>query len=119
MVAPFPPPLGGAAKVAQAVRHALEAERIPVETSDTSAGSLGHQKSLAYHVERLRGVARSCLLILSRARRIRTLYLFPDAGFGVWYSLVYGILAALFYYAYSFTTTRVATSSMRSSRCAS
>src|SRR4051812_39167651 len=98
MIAPFPPPLGGAAKVAQAVRDGLEGEGIEVEASDTSARILGHhEKPLAYHLQRLGGVVRSCILMVSRARRIRTLYLFPDAGFGVWYSLVYATIGVLLY----------------------
>ncbi len=97
MVGPFPPPLGGAAKISQAVFEALEAEHVTVERIVTSASTLSHQRSVRYHMQRSRGTIRGLATLLVRARHTKTVYIVPDAGLGVWYTLAYGLVAAIAY----------------------
>lgn len=97
MVGPFPPPLGGAAKITEAVCEALEAECVTVERIVTSASTLAHQRSLQYHVQRCRGTIRGLATLLVRARHTRTVYIVPDGGWGVWYTLAYGLVASIAY----------------------
>lgn len=97
IIGPFPPPLGGAAKITNAVFEALVTAGVSVHRIDTSASNLGHHKSLRHHVERVAGTIAGSRALVAQARRCRTLYLVPDAGRGGWYTLLYATLASICY----------------------
>lgn len=87
MMGAFPPPIGGAAKVNGIVYEALRDAGADVRKIDLAAASLAHNRTLAYHAQRLgRNIAGAI-----RARRDGTtaaaLYIVPDGGAGAWYSL--------------------------------
>jgi glycosyltransferase involved in cell wall biosynthesis len=96
MVGPFPPPLGGAAKITAAMRAAADEAGIEVQVVDTSGSALSHSRSIGYHVGRLVRNVRGAASVLAASRRAHALYLVPDGGFGVWYTLLHTLAAGRF-----------------------
>lgn len=97
MAGPFPPPLGGAAKITDAVRQELRERGVAVRTVDLSADALCHSRSLGYHLLRLRRNLRGALILASESRRSRVLYITADGGLGVWYTLLHALVAVRTY----------------------
>lgn len=95
MIGPFPPPMGGAAKMTAGMRTAIEAAGTAVTTVDNSGPTLSHTRSIGYHLKRLARNLRGTATILAEARRSRALFLVLDGGYGIWYSLLHATAAAL------------------------
>ena len=96
MIAPFPPPHGGAGKNSQIILERLLGE-IEVLRISTSVGQLSHERSLAYHVARSATFLKNALSMLRHLPgKVRRVYIVPDGGLGLFYSLGYVALAALF-----------------------
>ena len=97
MAGPFPPPLGGAAKITEAVRQELRGRGLVLRAVDLSADALSHSRSLDYHLLRLGRNLRGALTLVWESRRSRVLYLVADGGLGVWYTLLHALVAARTY----------------------
>lgn len=93
-IAPLPPPLGGASKVSAAISETLTHAGAQLRVVDTSSEHLGHQRSLHYHVRRMRRIGRGLIRVLT-SRRVSSTYIVPDAGLGAWYSLAFALLSSL------------------------
>lgn len=89
MVGAFPPPLGGAAKATEAVRAALVRRGVQVHAIDTSGPTLSHVRPRGYHARRINRNLRGVLALVAPPRRGAAMYLVPDAGLGIWYSLAF------------------------------
>ncbi|MCP4991892.1 MAG: glycosyltransferase family 4 protein [Colwellia sp.] len=91
----LPPPMGGAAKNTKIIADALKS-KIQTDIINTSVGNLAHDRSLTYHLRRI-SKTLSCvykLLRLSKTNK-KTLYIVPDGGLGMIYTLMYFIAARL------------------------
>lgn len=93
----FPPPVGGAAKNNALLYEALTNRGADVRRIDTSTTKLSHSRSLRYHLHRLYLTLMAGLRLLAASGSGAVLYLVPDGGLGVWYSLFHVCLSRPFY----------------------
>ena len=89
MMGPFPPPLGGSAKITELIFESLSAANVDVTKIDLSANNLSHRRNIAYHLQRLTRNVSGLLRSRQRAERGSTLYIVPDGGDGAWYTLAH------------------------------
>lgn len=85
MVAAFPPPVGGAAVVSAAMRDRLHLAGAKVSIQNVGAPRL-HVKGVKYHLKRLGANVRALASVSAGGD---TLYIVPDGGLGVLYSLAH------------------------------
>lgn len=90
----FPPPVTGAAKNTQLFFDELSVNGLRVAALNTSFGGMALTRGLKYHFKRVLHFIYSCskLLGLSSASSGGYLYVVPDGGRGLWYTLVYILL---------------------------
>lgn len=93
LVGGFPPPINGAAKNNQLLYEELVATGRPVRRLDIAGPTISHKRSGTYHLARLRRVLIALVSIATRGGRL--IYLVPDGGHGVWYSLAILTLARM------------------------
>lgn len=86
MIGSFPPPVGGAATVNQRIYSALLTSGISTRRLNTAGPTL-HVKGIRYHVWRAIANAKALSSIIFAGGRVG--YIVPDAGLGVWYSLMH------------------------------
>jgi len=95
----LPPPMGGAAKNTKLIAEALGG-RAETEIINTAVG-LAHTRGLLYHFRRATKTA-TCVSRLIRVtannKKKKTLYMVPDGGIGMVYTLVYCIFASFLKY---------------------
>jgi glycosyltransferase involved in cell wall biosynthesis len=97
LIGPFPPPVHGMAKNLKIFADDLESEvNCKVIRLTTSPGSL--KRGLIYHFSKIKNVVKSLFvfLYLLCLGKVEKVYLPPDGGFGVWYSVLFSLLAAAF-----------------------
>lgn len=88
-VAPFPPPIGGAAKNTRIIADELESKKMSILKLDTSSPHL-HRRNLKYHVSRVKKFLGNMLAIsLMERGAYEKAYVVPDGGLGAFYTLVY------------------------------
>lgn len=91
-IAPFPPPVGGAAKNTKIIADALEERGLEVIKLNTASPAL-HARDVAYHLKRVQRFLQNVAFMLAADRRvrggIRTYYVVPDGGLGLFYTLAY------------------------------
>lgn len=94
-IGPFPPPVHGMAKNLLAVSEEI-AKSTKVYNISTSPGTI--VKGFSYHIVKFYRVVFAIFLLLKRVLfdKVTTLYLPPDAGLGVYYSLVFVALSRVF-----------------------
>lgn len=97
LVGLFPPPVTGAAKNNAILADELGALGAEVRKIDLAAPTVSHVKSLRYHLTRLARNVAGWLQVLRLGGRKHTIYLVPDGGFGVWYTLAHVVAAVLRY----------------------
>jgi glycosyltransferase involved in cell wall biosynthesis len=93
MMGGFPPPMGGAAKVNEIVHDALTDAGVEVHRIDLSATRTSHRRNAWYHAQRLTRNAMGTLTSWRRGSRDRLLYIVPDGGMGIWYTLGHVLIA--------------------------
>lgn len=95
LVGPFPPPIHGMAKNLKIVSDILETNN-HVLRYNISPGCLS--KSVIYHLRKMIRFIKcfSGIFISLCLKKIRVIYLPPDAGFGSYYSLIFVTLASVF-----------------------
>lgn len=92
ILGPFPPPLMGVSKNNEIIREALQENGIHVTKINTSVGQLSHSRSLQYHLARLAKNLRAVFGLIRSGERI---YMVPDGGLGIIYSLLHVAAASL------------------------
>lgn len=90
ILGPFPPPLMGVSKNNEILRNSLREKGVAVATIDTSVGQLSHHRNLRYHFARLLANLRAAVSLARCGGRI---YMVPDGGLGIIYSLTHIALA--------------------------
>ena len=95
MVGPFPPPVGGAAKITQAVLEAVQHSGSRVTSLDTSGAHLSHTRSPTYHARRMLRTLAVLVSLITLSARKRVFYVVPDGGKGVWYTAAYVRVSSL------------------------
>ena len=85
LVGAFPPPVGGASKNNQLLYEHLKGAGFTVRRIDVSGPTISHRRGALYHLHRGTAIAVASLRLLTRGGR--SLYMVPDGGYGVWYSL--------------------------------
>jgi glycosyltransferase involved in cell wall biosynthesis len=92
LIGAFPPPVGGAALVNQRVADALSAAGVRPSILNVGAPRL-HVKGFAYHLYRLLANARAIVSVV--LHRPKVIYIVPDGGNGLIYSLVICVACCL------------------------
>lgn len=88
MIGAFPPPVGGAAKNNLLLYETVAQSGLLVTKLDTAAKEHGlHKRNLAFHRERVRRNLQAMLRARKLAHDDGVLYLVPDGGAGLLYSL--------------------------------
>ena len=97
MIGGFPPPMGGAAKANETTYRSMLELGADVVKLNVAAATLSHRRTLRFHAQRFS--RNLCALLQARRlrRRDRRLYIVPDAGAGILYSLAHIWLAARAY----------------------
>jgi glycosyltransferase involved in cell wall biosynthesis len=97
LIGPFPPPVHGMSKNLKIFADDLELMTgCKVVRLTTSPGTL--KRGLGYHISKIKNVviALFTFFVLLCSRQVTKVYLPPDGGFGVWYSVAFSLLAAAF-----------------------
>lgn len=92
MVGPLPPPLGGAAKITAAMQAMVQGAGVAVRGLDTSTSALSHNRTAGHHLLKAVKSVRTAAVILA-SRHVGSVYLVPDGGLGIWYSLIFAMFA--------------------------
>lgn len=93
MMGGFPPPFGGAAKVNEIVHDALADAGVDVRRIDLSATRTSHRRNAWYHLQRLTRNGLGTVSSWRQGKHDALLYIVPDGGMGIWYTLGH-VLAA-------------------------
>jgi len=95
LIGAFPPPVHGAAKNLKIFSKALRKKSNVLEI-DISPGKI--ERGVSYHWKKLRRVFVGILflLFLLLRKRVSAIYISPDGGGGVYYSLIFVALASIF-----------------------
>jgi len=94
MVGGFPPPVGGAAMVNEAVFRSLLDAGLTVTKVNVAAKTMSHRRTLAFHAQRIARNLSGLLRVARMGAQERVFYISPDAGAGSWYSLAHVVLGA-------------------------
>jgi glycosyltransferase involved in cell wall biosynthesis len=88
MIGGFPPPVGGAAKNNLLIYESLVALGLDVEKIDTAAkGYALHRRTFSFHIERIRRNLQAFFRARKLSHHSAVLYIVPDGGAGLYYSL--------------------------------
>lgn len=97
LVGMFPPPTTGAAKNNLIMFEDLTAAGVDVVKLSTSGVGMAHKRGLAYHLERVGQNLKVAVGLFRLAGRGHAIYIVPDAGLGMAYSVIHTLLGRLLF----------------------
>jgi glycosyltransferase involved in cell wall biosynthesis len=94
----LPPPMGGAAKNTKLIADELS-QKVNTVVINTSVGRFAHNRSFTYHFNRIAKTIKSIALLgKNRKYNKKVLYIVPDGGLGMIYTLSYLLASKVFKY---------------------
>ena len=96
MISAFPPPVTGAAKNSEIIYKELS-KSTSVFKINTSVGVISHERNFVYHLKRLKQLIENCFILMRKiCIKKSRVYIVPDGGLGLFYTLIYTNICSIF-----------------------